>query len=121
MYTRNKDLDESLPLTPPLTTRIGVGFEKEKFWASLDYTITSKQDEISTSFREQETAGYETLDLRLGVKPIKNVQLGVAVLNVFDKTYNNHLNFSFVNQADFGRVPINDPGRNFSVFAQYKF
>ena len=121
VYTRNKDLNESLPLTPPLTTRLGVGFEKEKFWASLDYTITSKQDEISTSFREQETAGYETLDLRLGIKPIKNVQLGVAVLNVFDKTYNNHLNFSFVNQADFGRIPINDPGRNISAFVQYSF
>ncbi|GAK76471.1 TonB-dependent receptor [Nonlabens ulvanivorans] len=121
VYTRNNDLDESLPLTPPFITRLGLGFEKEKFWANLDYTITSKQDEISTSFREIETAGYETLDLRLGVKPYKNVQLGVAVLNIFDATYNNHLNFSFTNQADFGRVPINDPGRNFSVFANYQF
>lgn len=121
VYARNEDLDESLPLTPPLTTRLGFGFEKEKVWASLDYTITSRQDQILTSFREQETAGYETLDLRLGIKPYKNVQLGLAVLNVFDETYNNHLNFSFTNQADFGRVPINDPGRNFSVFAKFDF
>lgn len=121
VYTRNEDLDESLPLTPPLTTRLGLGFEKEKIWASVDYTITSKQDEISTSFREQETPGYETLDVRFGVKPLKDLQIGLAVLNVFDETYNNHLNFSFVNQADFGRVPINDPGRNFSVFVKYGF
>ena len=78
-------------------------------------------DEISSSFREQETAGYETLDVRFGLKPIKNLQLGLAVLNVFDATYNNHLNFSFANQADFGRVPINDPGRNFSAFIKYGF
>lgn len=121
VYTRNKDFDESLPLTPPLTTRLGLGFEKEKFWASLNYTITSEQDEIALSFREQETAGYETLDVRLGFKPIKDLNIGLAVLNVFDETYNNHLNFSFVNQADFTRVPIHDPGRNFSAFVQYAF
>ncbi|SDR78382.1 iron complex outermembrane recepter protein [Gillisia sp. Hel1_33_143] len=121
VYTKNKDLDESLPLTPPLTTRLGVGFERSKFWANLDYQVVSKQDEISSSFREQETAGYETLDVRFGLKPIKNLQLGLAVLNVFDATYNNHLNFSFANQADFGRVPINDPGRNFSAFIKYGF
>lgn len=121
VYTRNKDLDESLPLTPPLTTRLGLGFEKKKFWASLDYTITSKQDEIALSFREQETAGYETMDLRFGIKPVKKLNIGFAVLNLFDKTYNNHLNFSFANQDNFGRVPINDPGRNFSAFVQYAF
>ncbi|WP_261375774.1 TonB-dependent receptor domain-containing protein [Dokdonia sp. Hel_I_63] len=121
VYTRNKDLDESLPLTPPLITRLGVGFEKDRYWASIDYTVTSKQDEIASSFREQETAGYETLDVRFGMEVIKDFNVGLAVLNAFDETYNNHLNFSFVNQADFTRVPINDPGRNFSVFVQYGF
>ena len=121
VYTRNEDLDESLPLTPPLTTCLGFGFEKEKVWANLDYTITSTQDQISTSFSEQQTAGYETLDLRLGIMPIKNIQVGLAVINLFDENYNNHLNFSFVNQNGFERVPINDPGRNFSVFVKYDF
>lgn len=121
VYTRNKDLDESLPLTPPLTTRLGVGLEKEKFWASLDYTITSKQDEIATSFREQETGGWNVFDVRFGFRPYRGLNVGLAVINVFDETYNNHLNFSFVNQADFGRVPINDPGRNFSVFTKFNF
>ncbi|MFC4632753.1 TonB-dependent receptor domain-containing protein [Dokdonia ponticola] len=121
VYARNKDLDESLPLTPPLITRLGLGYEKDTFWARLEYTITSKQDEIAVSFREQETAGYETLDVRFGFKPVTKLNIGLAVLNVFDETYNNHLNFSFVNQADFTRVPINDPGRNFSVFVQYAF
>jgi iron complex outermembrane receptor protein len=121
VYTRNQDLNEALPLTPPLTTRFGLGFEKEKFWASLDYTLTSRQDEIAASFREQETPSYEVLDLRFGFKPVKDVNIGLAVLNVFNETYNNHLNFSFVNQADFARVPINDAGRNFSIFVQYTF
>jgi iron complex outermembrane receptor protein len=76
---------------------------------------------IAKNFGETETEGYETLDLRLGIKPIENITLGIAVLNVFDEAYNNHLNFSFTNQADFGRTPITEPGRNFSAFLQYKF
>ncbi|WP_282032355.1 TonB-dependent receptor domain-containing protein [Winogradskyella eximia] len=121
VYAKNKDLGESLPLTPPFTTRFVVGIEKDKFWGNIQYNLVSKQDNISRSFGETETDGYQTLDIRLGVKPIKNVTLGVAVINALDKAYNNHLNFSFTNQADFGSTPITEPGRNFSAFLQYKF
>lgn len=121
VYARNRDLNESLPLVPPLTTRFELGFEKEKFWVNASYTVTSEQEDIAPSFGETSTPGFEVLDLRLGLVPIKNLTLGVAALNVFDRTYNNHLNFSFANQTNFGRVPINDPGRNLSAFVQYKF
>ncbi len=121
VYSKNKDFSESLPLTPPLTTRLALGIDKEKFWGNIQYNLVSKQDNISDSFGETTTDGYKTLDIRLGLKPIKNITLGVAVLNVFDETYNNHLNFSYTNQADFGSTPITEPGRNFSAFLQYKF
>ena len=121
VYTKNKDLNEHLPLTPPFITRFNVGYEKEKFWANINYTITSEQDKIAASFGEQKTDGYSLMDVRLGVKPIKDLTFGVAVLNVFDKTYHNHMNFSYSNQSGFDNVPINDPGRNFTMFLQYKF
>lgn len=121
VYAKNKDLYESLPLTPPFKTMFTVGFEKPKAWANVQYKITSKQSNISESFGEIETAGYETLDLRFGVKPFKDISLGVAVLNVFDQTYHDHLNFSFNNQSNFGAVPITEPGRNITVFFQKKF
>ena len=121
VYAKNKDLEESLPLTPPLTTRFVIGIDKDKFWGNIQYNVVSKQDNISESFGETETDAYQTLDIRLGIKPIKNITLGVALMNAFDEAYNNHLNFSFTNQADFGRTPITEPGRNFSVFLQYKF
>ena len=121
MYAKNKDLNESLPLTPPFTTRFSAGIKKEKYWANLQYNLVSQQDDISESFGETTTDGYQTLDARLGINAFKNFTLGVAVLNIFDETYNNHLNFSFTNQADFGRVPITEPGRNFSAFLQYRF
>ncbi|WP_046743700.1 TonB-dependent receptor domain-containing protein [Kordia zhangzhouensis] len=121
VYSKNKDLSESLPLTPPLTSSFELLFEKEKFWARANYNVTSRQDHISTSFREQKTLGYQTLDLRFGMQPVKKVTIGVAALNIFDKEYNNHLNFSFRNLDGFGNEPINDPGRNFSAFIQYSF
>ncbi len=121
VYAKNKDLKESLPLTPPLTTKLSLGFQKEKFWGSVQYNVVSKQENISRSFGETETDGYQTLDVRFGVKPMKNITLGVAVLNALDEAYNSHLNFSFTNQADFGRTPITEPGRNLSAFLQYKF
>ncbi|RKS53781.1 iron complex outermembrane receptor protein [Gillisia mitskevichiae] len=121
VYTRNQDQNEALPLTPPFTTRFVLGLEKESFWFNAQYNLVSQQDNISRSFGETKTDGYQTLDLRLGVNPLNNVTLGIAALNVFDKDYNNHLNFSFTNQSDFNRVPITEPGRNISAFLQYKF
>jgi len=121
VYTKNKDLNESLPLTPPTTTRLTFGFEKDKYLANAQYNLTGKATNIANSFDETKTDGYQVLDIRLGVKPIENITIGLAVMNVFDKAYNNHLNFSFTNQANFGRTPITEPGRNFSAFLQFKF
>lgn len=121
VYAKNQDLDESLPLTPPLVTRFNLSIERETIWASATYTLTSKQSDIALSFGEQTTGGYGVMDLRFGTKPFEHFTLGIAASNIFDETYNNHLNFSFVNQADYGRVPINDPGRNLTAFVQYSF
>ena len=108
-------------MTPPLVTRFNLSIERETIWASATYTLTSKQSDIALSFGEQTTGGYGVMDLRFGTKPFEHFTLGIAASNIFDETYNNHLNFSFVNQADYGRVPINDPGRNLTAFAQYSF
>ena len=121
VYAKNKDLNESLPLTPPLNVRVIFGVNKPKYWANMQYNITSTQNEIAPSFGETSTEGYQTLDIRFGFNPFKNASLGFAVINVFDKTYNNHLNFSFNNQDGFGRTPITEPGRNLTAFFQYSF
>ena len=120
-YTENKDFNESLPLTPPLVTRLKLGYDYKKFWAKALYTLTAKQNKISTSYDEITTAGYEVMDLNIGYKPIESVSIGMGLLNVFDQYYNNHLTFAFNNVAGFGRVPITEPGRNFTLFVNYKF
>jgi len=121
VYTKNKDFDESIPLTPPLTTRLFLGYEKGIFWVNGQYNIIAQQDNIAETFGESITEGWNTLDMRIGLSPTKNITVGAAILNVFDEEYHNHLNFSYINQGDFIREPIKDPGINFTAFVQYKF
>ena len=125
VYARNEDLSESLPLTPPLRTRLSLQYNKDKFWAATDVRLVSQQDELATSFGEnQATPGYELVDVRLGYELFPGLDLGAAVLNAFDTQYFDHLNFAFRNQADAGlsgMERLTDPGRNFTVFVKYAF
>ena len=119
--TNNKDFNESLPLNPPLTVRISAGIEKNKYWVNTQYNIVSTQNNIAPSFGETTTPGYQTIDIKGGFKFLDNLTFGAACLNVFNKAYTNHLNFSYRNQAGFSMAPITEPGRNFTFFLQYKF
>lgn len=121
IYTRNYDLKESLPLTPPFNGSFTLGFERGAIWANIRYSLTARQGEIAPSFGETVTPGYQLLDLRAGTEVLSGMQIGLAALNVLDEQYADHLNFSFVNQEDLGRVPITNPGRNLSVYIQYTF
>lgn len=121
VYTENRDFHENLPLTPPLVTRLKLGYELTKFWASVQYNLTSKQNKISNSYNESTTAGYQVMDIKAGFIPVKNVNLGFGLLNVFDKYYNNHLTFAYTNQTSLNGRPVTEPGRNFTVFVNYKF
>lgn len=121
VYTENKDFNESLPLTPPLVTRFKIGYEREKYWFSIHYNLTARQPKTSQSFDEIETRGYEILDVKAGFKVFEKLNIGAGVLNVFDQFYNNHLTFAFNNLSGFGRSPITEPGRNFTLFVNYTF
>jgi iron complex outermembrane receptor protein len=124
VYTENKDFNENLPLTPPLVARLKLGYELDNFWASVQYNLTARQPKISNSYGESTTSGYEVMDVKAGFSPVKNLNLGIGVLNVFDQYYNNHLTFAFKDQPDISnvnRIPITEAGRNFTLFVNYKF
>jgi iron complex outermembrane receptor protein len=125
VYARNEDLSESLPLTPPLRSQFSLQYNKDKFWAATDLRIVSQQDELATSFGEnQATPGYELVDFRLGYELFPGLDLGAALLNAFDQQYYDHLNFAFRNQADAGlsgMERLTDPGRNLTFFVKYQF
>ncbi|PID68851.1 MAG: TonB-dependent receptor [Flavobacteriia bacterium] len=124
-YTKadNETFDEPLAQMAPLMTRLGLKYETSKFWIDLRQTIAAKQNRLSESFGETEiTPGYTTLDLRLGFEPFKGFKVGGAILNIFDESYYYHNSFSYSNTSDHTVGDrIYEPGRNFSLFASYKF
>jgi len=121
-YTRaeNKDFDEPLAQIPPFMTNLGMKFQEKYYWMSLNSRLIGKQSRVSDSFMEQETPGFGTLDFRLGLEPFKGFTIGAAVLNIFDKTYYEHLNFSYKNSNTLSGK-IYEPGRNFTTYLKYKF
>jgi iron complex outermembrane receptor protein len=121
-YTKaeNQDLNEPLPQVPPFKANLSLHFEEDNFWMSLNSRLVSKQDRISESFMESETPGYGTLDYRVGFTPFDGFTIGAAVLNIFDKSYYDHLNFSYKNSNSLSGN-IYEPGRNFTTYLKYKF
>lgn len=121
VYARNEELDESLPMIPPFTANFDLTYTENKIASTLRLKAVSTQKQIAKSFAEIETPGYGIMDFELTYKPLSSLSIGGAVLNIFDKTYHNHQNFSFINQANFSRVPINEAGRNITFFTRYNF
>jgi iron complex outermembrane receptor protein len=119
-YGQNKDFDEPLPQIMPFTMHFGLLYDKDTYWFHLKYRIVSKQDRISETFMEKETPGFNTMDLSAGVKPLKGLSIGAAVLNIFDTAYYEHLNFSYKN-SNINSGRIYEPGRNFTVYVNYTF
>lgn len=121
-YTQaeNKDFDEPLAHIPPFMANLGLRLEEEKFWIAFNSRLVAKQSRISSTFMEQVSPGFGTLDFRVGYEPIVGLSIGAAILNIFDKTYYEHLNFSFKN-SDTLSGKIYESGRNFTTYIKYEF
>jgi len=119
-YGQNRDLDEPLPQITPMTAHAAFNFEKEKYWFNLNSRFVAAQRRISTSFMEKETNDFALLDFSVGIKPMKNLTIGASILNIFDKAYTEHLNFSYTN-SNLLSGRIFEPGRNFTLRASYDF
>lgn len=125
VYTRNEDLGEALPLTTPLRSNFQLTYENKKVFAGLYYTFVAEQNQLAESFGEMTaTPGYGLFDIKANYELYKNLNIGIAVINVFDEFYFDHLNFAFRNQDSnnlSGMERLTDPGINASVFVKYRF
>ena len=119
-YGQNLELNEPLPQIVPLTGHISLNYDKEKYWFNARSRWVAEQDRIAASFGETVTPGFVTFDLSAGFKPIKNLSIGGAVLNIFDTAYYEHLNFAYRN-SNINSGRILEPGRNFTLYINYNF
>ena len=102
----NLDLDEPLPLMPPLTARASVRYDMPKGWGELETRMAMPQNRVARiAGTEDGTDGYFVLNLRGSYDLPRGLTLKAGVENVFDTFYHEHLSFG------------NLPSRGRNVFA----
>jgi hemoglobin/transferrin/lactoferrin receptor protein len=115
----NKDLDEPLFQMP--ADELNFGWEgKVGAGVTADATLrlVAKQDRVATSFArgtENATAGFGTLDLGATWQYAKDQSLRVALTNLADKAYHEHLAEGISGQE------IEAPGRSLQLVWRGKF
>jgi len=120
-FTRGENGDTNGPLAqiPPLKMSMDLSYPVEGWLLGMRANAATKQTRVDDSTATGsgrdvgKTAGYVTADL-YGSRPVMdNMEFGLGVTNMFDKTYANHLNKS--NSFDATETQVNEPGRSFYV------
>jgi len=112
----NGVLSKNLAEIPPFSSRSVLRFDNGLVWGELEGIVAGAQNNVDASLLEQPTPGYELANVRLGVN-VKNFRIWVALNNVFDRRFVEHLSF----QRDPFRsgIRVYEPGRNF--FLNFEF
>ncbi len=118
-YVRGKDIDvnENLPLIPPLNGSLGIRYSYYKSGAvELTFVSAAKQNKVAVE--EKKTDGYYRLDLAVNTSKIElgitRLQLFAGIDNITNNSYTNHLS---TNRGD---ISI-EPGRNIFVRLNFSF
>ncbi|MFK8048757.1 MAG: TonB-dependent receptor [Halioglobus sp.] len=124
-YVRGKrdDIDDNLYRIAPPNTSVSLNYTAESWRASVESVLYAKQDNVSKTNAEQETAGYGIVNLRGTWQASETLQLAAGVDNAFDKGYEDHI--GGYNRAGNPDIPRGDRlpgyGRNVFVRASYSF
>ncbi len=112
-------LDEPVLGASPWRTDLSVRWEPggDGRFVELAGRAVARQDRVSGTRGEWETAGYGTLDLQGGVPLPGGVFLRAGVNNVFDREYVNHLNA----RNPFSGLSVPEPGRVLFARLSYRF
>lgn len=103
---KHRDSGDRLSTIPPTNGTLGIRWDdtlsgNASWWLELNSELYA--DQHNPAEGELSTAGYGLVNLKTGVRFSQNVMLSLAVDNIFDRTYRNHLNM-----ADF----LYEPGIN---------
>jgi len=123
-YVRGKrdDISDDLYRIAPLNGSVAVHYTANNWGVNLESVLYAKQDKVSDTNSEQETAGYGLLNLGGYWQISEQARLAVGVENVLDKEYSDHL-------AGVNRVRGNEdiatgerlPGYGRSLFARIDY
>lgn len=124
-YIRGEDLENERPLPemPPFesTFDLRYTFPGLPLWLQAEARLVSDQDRVSVEYGETETAGFEVFNIKSGFAMENGFTLRVAVNNLLDTAYHEHLSRNFAKNTSDSGLPLYEPGRNFIFDIAYRF
>ncbi len=123
---RNTSAGRDLPEIPPFEIRAALHVEAEQlvpWWGEFGVRVATRQSRIDASFGEDATPSFKVFHLRGGVEPCPGLHLELAVENLLDEDYHEHLTreapVASGGLARGDEVPA--PGRSVFVTARWEF
>lgn len=115
---KNRELDQPLPEINPFEIRNKLQAElyKNRITGYISLRHSFEQNRVSAAFSEKTTAAFTVTDLGLNIKPAAKLQFTLAVQNLFNITYKEHLS-RYISST----LPLNSPGRNLVIMGVYHF
>ena len=118
-FAHNDDFDEPLPEIPPLTGLASIRYSKSNHWVEFKGRIVAEQARVAESFDEQSTPGFSVFDLMGGYTVSKNFDVTLALKNIFNANYFEHLSRPYRNQSETGM--FYEPGRSVRIGLKMRF
>lgn len=126
-YVRATNTSDDRPIaqTPPLEGNISLDYQTKslqlgaKVRAAASQTRVDDDPNTGSGLDLGSSDSFMTLDLYGAYQPLKRVEIGFGVNNVFDRTYAEHLNR--FNPMDPTPVKVNEPGRSYWIKAGMTF
>lgn len=111
----------------PYTGQVSQHWITEQWEAAATLRFTDKADRLNADANEKTTNGYGVVDLTLGWKPTKQLEVSTGIINLLDKNYANFLNRNAAGSDPLNLGPsawkdtLTEPGRSFWVSGNYRF
>ncbi|NOX46347.1 MAG: TonB-dependent receptor [Chlorobi bacterium] len=118
-YAQNTSWDEPLSEIPPFTINTFLAYKVSKVNTRVHARIASEQGRVSTSFMESATPGFTVLDFYFTYSPWEFMDVSMAVTNIFDENYVEHLSRAY--KAMDTQSLYYEPGRGFNLGVKFMF
>ncbi len=107
----------ALAQMPPLRSRLAARWDRGSWFSEIEGVFVARQNRVDTDLQEEPTPGFAVANLRLGLRH-GGFLVTVAVDNLFDRYYMEHLSYLRDPFRSGTRVP--EPGRQLTLSLAYQ-
>jgi iron complex outermembrane recepter protein len=115
--------DSDLAEIAPWKSKLALNYDRERFFATVEWIYSDKARYVDTDALEQELAAWNVVNLRAGYEFKGGITWNVGVNNLFDEDYAVANSYEWEVFAGGGVNPavVDEPGRFFYTSLSYRF